>query len=146
MRPGRLTLSGGSCVAQIIYPSATAPRPTGEPESRLSVYGTGTSMRMAEKADGPAQTHTHTYRNRHKCHTHSFTNSVHAPWTFLSLYAGYKQPGGLFSSMSFCASFYIYAGQKGKYLHMIMLLRDCRIFIRSLFNCTCQKRPRLWPF
>lgn len=40
MCPGRLTLSGGSCAAQIIYPSATAPRPTGgEPESRPSVYG-----------------------------------------------------------------------------------------------------------
>lgn len=48
MRPGLLTLSGSSCVAQIIYPSATAPRPTGEPESRAECLWTGTSMRVGE--------------------------------------------------------------------------------------------------
>lgn len=112
MRPGRLTLSGGSCVAQIIYPSATAPRPTGEPESRPSVYGP--AHQWGERADSPAHA-----QNRlgtlHKCHTQSNSQTlaisqfVHSPppQTFLSSYVGYKQ-SGLFRCMSFCVSLYLY--------------------------------------
>lgn len=87
--------------------------------------------------------------------TVSFTNPV-CPYAFSSNISSFiyifiyvcvicKQ-SGLFSCMSVYVSVYFYTCKKGKYLAAIMLLRDRRIFIRSLFNCTCQKRLWLWPF
>lgn len=81
MHFGQLTLSSGSCVAQIIYPSATAPQTTGKPESQLSVSGLAHQWDRQNDADSP---------------THSFINlgyflSAHEALTFLSLYTSYKQ-------------------------------------------------------
>lgn len=81
MRPAWLTLSGGSYVAQIIHPSATAPpAPLGRPSHGQAFM----DRHINEDVEGPAHVHTHTHRLL-QCHTHSFAASFTIHGYFLSL-------------------------------------------------------------
>lgn len=124
MHSGQLTLSSGSCVAWIIYPSATAPQTTGKPESQLSVYGLAHQWDRQNDADSP---------------TLSFINlgyflSAHEALTFLSLPQAINS---LCSCMFLCLYLCLWDNES-----MSLLWGNCR----TLINCICQKMAAVMTF